>query len=94
LVQLFQRETDSGCYTHAGPEIGVASTKAFTAQVTVLTLMALTVAQKRNAIQPERLHRLIAEINSIPDKVEQALKSNDIIEHISKITKTLPTHFT
>jgi len=81
------RETDSGCYTHAGPEIGVASTKAFTAQVTVLTLMALTVAQKRNAIQPERLHRLIAEINSIPDKVEQALKSNDIIEHISKIYK-------
>jgi glucosamine--fructose-6-phosphate aminotransferase (isomerizing) len=81
------RETDSGCYTHAGPEIGVASTKAFTAQVTVLTLMALTVAQKRNAIQPERLHRLIAEINSIPDKVEQALKSNDIIEHIAEIYK-------
>ncbi len=81
------RETDSGCYTHAGPEIGVASTKAFTAQVTVLTLMALTVAEKRNAIQPERLHRLIAEINSIPDKVEQALKSNDIVEYISDIYK-------
>lgn len=81
------RETDSGCYTHAGPEIGVASTKAFTAQVTVLTLMALTVAQKRNAIQPERLHRLIAEINSIPDKVEQALKSNDIVESVSEIYK-------
>lgn len=81
------RETHSGSYTHAGPEIGVASTKAFTAQVTVLTLMALTVAEKRGAIQPERLHRLIAEINSIPDKVEVALKSNDIVEYISEIYK-------
>ncbi|MCH2197260.1 MAG: glutamine--fructose-6-phosphate transaminase (isomerizing) [Flavobacteriales bacterium] len=81
------RETDSGCYTHAGPEIGVASTKAFTAQVTVLTLMALTVAQKRGTISPERLHRLIAEINSLPDKIEQTLASNDQIEFISEIYK-------
>ncbi len=81
------RETDSGCYTHAGPEIGVASTKAFTAQVTVLTLMALAVAQKRNAISAERLHRLIVEISSLPDKVQTALESNKMVEHISGIYK-------
>lgn len=82
------RATHSGAYTHAGPEIGVASTKAFTTQVTVLTLMALTVAQKRGTIEPERLHRLIAEINSIPDKIEQVLELNPTIEHISEIYKS------
>ena len=81
------RATHSGCYTHAGPEIGVASTKAFTAQVTVLTLMALTVAEKRGTISAQRLHRLIAEINSIPDKIEQALGANKQIEFISDIYK-------
>ena len=81
------RETDSGCYTHAGPEIGVASTKAFTTQVLVLTMMALTVAQKRGTISLERLHRLIAEIDSMPDKIESALESNDQIEFISDIYK-------
>lgn len=81
------RTTDSGAYTHAGPEIGVASTKAFTAQVTVLTLMALTVAQKRGAITDARLHRLIAELNSIPDKVTEVLKTKDQVEYISDIYK-------
>ncbi len=81
------RATHSGCYTHAGPEIGVASTKAFTAQVTVLTLMALTVAEKRGTIAPERLHRLIAEINSIPDKIEQTLETNADVEFISNVYK-------
>jgi glucosamine--fructose-6-phosphate aminotransferase (isomerizing) len=81
------RATHSGCYTHAGPEIGVASTKAFTAQVTVLTLMALTVAEKRGTISAPRLHRLIAEINSIPDKIEQALAANKQIEFIADIYK-------
>lgn len=81
------RATHSGCYTHAGPEIGVASTKAFTAQVTVLTLMALTVAEKRGTISAQRLHRLIAEINSIPDKIEQALSANKQIEFIADIYK-------
>lgn len=81
------RETDSGAYTHAGPEIGVASTKAFTAQVTVLTLMALSVAQKKGTIDEKRLHRLMAEINSIPDKIESALKANDLVEYISDIYK-------
>ena len=81
------RETDSGAYTHAGPEIGVASTKAFTAQVTVLTIMALSVAEKRGTIDQNRFHRLIAEINSIPDKIDLALKSNDIAEYIADIYK-------
>jgi len=79
------RETHSGAYTHAGPEIGVASTKAFTAQVTVLTLMALTVAQKKGTISDERFHRLIAELHSIPSKVQSVLEKNDKIEFISEI---------
>lgn len=81
------RASDSGAYTHAGPEIGVASTKAFTAQVTVLTLMALTVAQKKGTLAGERLHRLMLELNGIPEKVEFALKSNDLVEYISDIYK-------
>ncbi|MFK7755539.1 MAG: glutamine--fructose-6-phosphate transaminase (isomerizing) [Flavobacteriales bacterium] len=79
------RETHSGAYTHAGPEIGVASTKAFTAQVTVLTLMALTVAQKKGTISDERFHRLIAELHSIPEKVQSVLEKNDKIEFIADI---------
>lgn len=79
------RATHSGCYTHAGPEIGVASTKAFTAQVTVLTLIALTVAEKRGTIAPERLHRLIAEISSLPHKIETALSANDVVSEIANV---------
>ena len=79
------RASDSGAYTHAGPEIGVASTKALTAQVTVLTLMALTVAQKKGTLPVERLQRLMLELNSIPAKVEFALNSNDLVEYISNI---------
>jgi glucosamine--fructose-6-phosphate aminotransferase (isomerizing) len=81
------RATHSGAYTHAGPEIGVASTKAFTAQVTVLYLLALAVADKRGTIAKERLHRLMAELNSIPDKVEEVLKTNNIVETIAEIYK-------
>ena len=81
------RSTHSGAYTHAGIEIGVASTKAFTAQVIVLTLMALSVAQKRKTIAPEKFNRLLAEINSIPEKIEEVLKMNDMIESISDIYK-------
>ena len=58
------RATHAGSYTHAGPEIGVASTKAFTAQVTVLTLMALHVAHKKGSITNARLHRLLIENNA------------------------------
>jgi glucosamine--fructose-6-phosphate aminotransferase (isomerizing) len=81
------RATHSGAYTHAGVEIGVASTKAFTAQLIVLTLMALSVAQKRKTIAPEKFNRLLAEINSIPEKIEEVLKMNDMIEYISNIYK-------
>jgi len=82
------RATHSGAYTHAGPEIGVASTKAFTAQVTVLTLMALAVGHMRGSIAPDRLHRLMAEINSVPDKVQCALESNDLIKKVAEIYKS------
>jgi glucosamine--fructose-6-phosphate aminotransferase (isomerizing) len=76
------RTTHAGVYTHAGPEIGVASTKAFTAQVTVLTLMAFYIAQQRGTITQGKLVEYLTELNSIPELVEQALKSND---HIKKI---------
>ncbi|HEY8404179.1 MAG TPA: glutamine--fructose-6-phosphate transaminase (isomerizing) [Flavobacteriales bacterium] len=81
------RATHSGAYTHAGPEIGVASTKAFTAQVSVLYLLALAVAMKRGTISQERLVRLMTELNSIPEKVEETLKTDPIVETIADIYK-------
>ncbi len=77
------RETHAGSFTHAGPEIGVASTKAFTAQVTVLTLMALMLANKKGTIAQSRFQRLLFELNSIPEKVEQVLKTNTKIIEIA-----------
>ena len=77
------RMTDAGAYTHAGPEIGVASTKAFTAQVTALTLMALSIAQKRGTISTVRLRELLTELETIPVKVEKTLESNDYIKTIA-----------
>jgi len=67
------RETDGGVYTHAGPEIGVASTKAFTAQVTVLTMMAIILAEKRAVISKEKYLELIDELSQIPEKIEKIL---------------------
>jgi len=81
------RATHAGSYTHAGPEIGVASTKAFTAQVTVLTLMALMIAQKKGTISASRYQQLINELESIPDKIEITLKVNDKIKEIASIYK-------
>jgi len=81
------RATHSGAYTHAGPEIGVASTKAFTAQVSVLYLLALAVAIKRGTICQERLIRLMTELNSVPEKIEETLKVNAIVETIAEIYK-------
>lgn len=78
------RATHAGSYTHAGPEIGVASTKAFTAQVTLLTLMALSLAQKRKTIEQARLEKIIAELDKIPEKVQQVLESNNKIKAIAK----------
>ncbi|MDQ3049309.1 MAG: glutamine--fructose-6-phosphate transaminase (isomerizing) [Bacteroidota bacterium] len=77
------RATHAGSYTHAGPEIGVASTKAFTAQVTVLTLLALQIARKRGTITESRFHSLLNELESIPAKVEHALESNDLIKNLA-----------
>ncbi len=78
------RMTDAGSYTHAGPEIGVASTKAFTAQVTILTLIALMIAKKRGTISISKFHQLINELESIPDKVEKTLKASNIIKSIAE----------
>ncbi|MEJ7778055.1 MAG: glutamine--fructose-6-phosphate transaminase (isomerizing) [Daejeonella sp.] len=78
------RLSHAGVYTHAGPEIGVASTKAFTAQVTVLTLMALYMAQQRGTISQSKLIHLLTELDSIPGLVERCLQSNDKIKTISE----------
>lgn len=71
------RETDAGVFTHAGPEIGVASTKAFTAQVVVLTMMAIRLGQDKGVITKERATELIRELDKIPAKVEKILEEND-----------------
>jgi glucosamine--fructose-6-phosphate aminotransferase (isomerizing) len=77
------RITDAGSYTHAGPEIGVASTKAFTAQVTVLTLMALALAHKKGTLSETHFRSLLTELEAIPDKVNRVLEKNDLIEAIA-----------
>lgn len=84
------RLTHAGSYTHAGPEIGVASTKAFTAQVTVLTLMALHVAHMKGSITSSRFHRLLIELDAIPDKVQKVLEQNEKIKYIANIYKDVP----
>ncbi len=78
------RATHAGAYTHAGPEIGVASTKAFTAQVTVLTLMALSIAQKRGTITQSRMRDVLTELESIPSKIEKVLQLNDYFKTIAE----------
>jgi glucosamine--fructose-6-phosphate aminotransferase (isomerizing) len=79
------RETHAGAYTHAGPEIGVASTKAFTAQVTVLTQIAIAVAKKRGTISEELYRQLLIELENIPRKVGQVLKAADKVKEIASI---------
>ena len=81
------RITDAGSYTHAGPEIGVASTKAFTAQVTVLTLMALSLAHKKGTISESKFHTLLTELEAIPAKVQRVLEKNTQIESIASVYK-------
>jgi len=81
------RETHSGTYTHAGPEIGVASTKAFTTQITVLTLIALKLASVKGTISFRDYNIYLRELDLIPNRVEIALKSNDHIKSIAKIFK-------
>jgi glucosamine--fructose-6-phosphate aminotransferase (isomerizing) len=81
------RETDAGAYTHAGPEIGVASTKAFTTQITVLTLIALKLAKAKGVFSESRYHEYLTELETIPSKVEKALESNTLIEIIADVYK-------
>jgi glucosamine--fructose-6-phosphate aminotransferase (isomerizing) len=81
------RATHAGIYTHAGPEIGVASTKAFTAQVAVLTLMGLYLAQKKGTISKTEFQKILVELNTIPDKVRQILELNQKIKDIATIYK-------
>lgn len=77
------RETHGGVYTHAGPEIGVASTKAFTAQVTVLTMMALLVGYRKGTLQESVYKEIISDLRSLPDKVEKILQKNEEIKAIA-----------
>ncbi len=81
------RETHAGAYTHAGPEIGVASTKAFTTQITVLALIALRLAKAKGTISQSDYLRNLIELELIPEKVEEALKENDRILEIAHIYK-------
>jgi len=81
------RASHAGSYTHAGPEIGVASTKAFTAQVVVLTLMALQVAKEKGTMAESKFRQLLYELESVPSKIEDVLKQNDLIKHIADIYK-------
>lgn len=81
------RETHAGAYTHAGPEIGVASTKAFTTQITVLSLIALRLAHAKGNISQSEYLRHLVELEAIPEKVEEALKEDEKIVAISSIYK-------
>lgn len=79
------RNTDSGSYTHCGHEIGVASTKAFTAQVAVLSMMALAIAKEKGTLNHDKYLELISELNLIPSKIERILALNDKIRELSQI---------
>lgn len=78
------RASHEGAYTHAGPEIGVASTKAFTAQLTLLTMIALMVAHEKGSIPESKFRKLLVELETIPSKIEEALKLNAQVEAISE----------
>jgi glucosamine--fructose-6-phosphate aminotransferase (isomerizing) len=78
------RASDAGAYTHAGPEIGVASTKAFTAQLTVLMLMALYLGQKKGTLSTLRFHELAVELDNIPTKIEEMLETDERVRTISE----------
>lgn len=79
------RATHTGAYIHVGPEIGVASTKAFTGQVTVLAMLTLALAKERHTISDEDYHHMVTELVSIPEKMKEALKANEQIAQLAKI---------
>lgn len=84
------RETHAGAYTHAGPEIGVASTKAFTTQITVLTLIALRLASAKGTLSNSAYHRYLQELEIMPEKVAEALEVNNKVQAIAEIYKDAP----
>ncbi len=84
------RLTDAGSYIHAGPEIGVASTKAFTGQVTLLTLMALQIGKARGTISDHYFETLLHELAAIPEKVRQVLSNNDKVRYVAAEIKSAP----
>lgn len=84
------RESDAGAYTHAGPEIGVASTKAFTTQITVLTLIALRLAKAKGTMSNTDFRRHLVELEIIPKKVEEVLRSETLAKEIAAIYKDVP----
>ncbi|MEK7459605.1 MAG: glutamine--fructose-6-phosphate transaminase (isomerizing) [Patescibacteria group bacterium] len=81
------RATDAGVYTHAGPEIGVASTKTFTAQITVLLLMCLWLVKEKGLLEKEKIQDLLDELERIPERVEEALLGNDIVKELAEKLK-------
>lgn len=86
------RTTHAGCYTHVGPEIGVASTKAFTAQVTVLTMIALALGKEKGTLSEETYLSILKEMSRIPEKIVSILKQDSLIAELSKIF-TYAQHF-
>src|SRR5690606_19224314 len=78
------RISHAGAYTHAGPEIGVASTKAFTGQVAVLTMMALKIAREKNSIADTRFMHLLNELQELPEKIKKCLEGNEQIKKIAE----------
>lgn len=84
------RETHAGAYTHAGPEIGVASTKAFTTQITVLTMIALRIAKAKGTLSNSDFHMYLQELEIIPEKVKEALETNERAKEIAAVFKDAP----
>lgn len=84
------RETHAGAYTHAGPEIGVASTKAFTTQITVLTMIALRIAQAKGTLSNTEYRQYLQELERIPEQVQEALLTNDVAKEIAAVFKDSP----
>ncbi|MBD5266319.1 MAG: glutamine--fructose-6-phosphate transaminase (isomerizing) [Duncaniella sp.] len=79
------RNTDSGTYIHVGPEIGVASTKAFTGQVTVLTLLALSIGQLRGTVDKETLHNILSALDKMPEIIKEALNVDPEVKKLSRV---------
>lgn len=84
------RASHAGSYTHAGPEIGVASTKAFTAQVTILTLLALQMASNKGTISQSQMRTILVELEQIPEKIREALTTNDKVKALAEKYKDAP----